>query len=87
MAKRRKKKADASEKLRSCAEMLCDAALRMCNEGFGDENALPEAKALKEACSAVKEAAALYTATTEETFKGGEELIIRFDLPSEAFAE
>ncbi len=44
-----------------CADILCKAAYRMCKRMFEDcgDDGIPDCKALKESCAAVKEAANL----------------------------
>lgn len=51
----------------------------MCDGSFGENSGVPEPKALKEACSAVKEAAAVYSASRDNGEVSAEEIVIKFE--------
>lgn len=82
-----KRKKTPEVRLRECAELLCDAAYRMCEKGFSRKSDAPEPKFLKEACSAVKEAASVYSLAVNDSEKQSEEIVIRFEQSAESCSE
>ncbi len=71
--------------LEKCADMLCEAAYRMCRENFGKGKSKEKCdpKILKDTCSAVKEAAAVAAGLEKKDMTAGEEIRIVFDCPEE----
>ncbi len=71
--------------LEKCADMLCEAAYRMCRENFGRGKAKEKCdpKILKETCAAVKEAAAVSAGLDKKETDTGEEIRIVFEGPEE----
>lgn len=59
----------------------------MCEKSFVKERDAPEPKFLKEACSAVKEAASVYALTVNDSERQGEEIVIRFEQSAESCSE
>ncbi len=82
-----KRKKTPEVRLRECAEILCEAAYRMCEKSFRKDNVTPEPKFLKEACGAVKEAASVYSLAVNDSEKQGEEIVIRFEQSAESCSE
>ena len=71
--------------LEKCADILCEAAYRMCRENFGKGKAKDKTdpKLLKETCTAVKEAAAVTSGLSKKDTAQGEEIRIYFEGPEE----
>lgn len=71
--------------LEKCADILCEAAYRMCRENFGrgKTKEKTDPKMLKETCTAVKEAAAVASGLAKKDAASGEEIRIFFDGPEE----
>lgn len=71
--------------LERCADLLCEAAYRMCRENFGKGEAKgkTDPKLLKDTCTAVKEAAAVASGLDKKEQLSGDEIRIVFDGPEE----
>lgn len=82
-----KRKKTPEIRLRECAEILCEAAYRMCEKSFGKKCEAPEPKFLKEACGAVKEAASVYALTVNDSERQGDEIVIRFEQSAESCSD
>lgn len=71
--------------LEKCADILCEAAYRMCRDNFGRGKSKEKCdpKILKDTCSAVKEAAAVASGLDKKEVSSGEEIRIVFEGPEE----
>ncbi len=65
--------------LEQCSEMLCKCAYNMCQEFVKDKDKKIESKELKEACAAVKEAAAVISAIEKTEAPEAESIRIVFE--------
>lgn len=72
-----------AEYLGLCADILCKCAYNMCREFVKDKKDKLESKELKEACAAVKEAAAVINAIEKNEAPETESIRIIFENNSE----
>ncbi|MBQ7687678.1 MAG: hypothetical protein IJT27_00530 [Clostridia bacterium] len=72
--------------LNASADMLCRQAYRMCKRACGAKDSRPDAKEIKETCSALKEAAALSEALRKASQMPESGLRIIFENSAEDYA-
>ncbi len=76
---------DRDHYLNASADILCKQAYKMCRATFGAKGGAADSKSIKEACSALKEAAAL-SAALQKAPSTGEALRIEFSGAAEDYS-
>ena len=79
----RARKKGREDYLNASADILCRQAYRMCRSVYGKKDAVADAKNLKDACAALREAAALSGALQKTDREAGEVLRVVFDRETE----
>lgn len=86
MEKEKRRKRSGTDYLVLCSEILSKAAYRMCREVFHGKTEKFDPKELKEACAAVKEAAAVVNAVEKKDTAAPEAIRIILEA-TEEYAE
>ena len=83
---KKRAKRDRAYYLNASADILCRQAYRMVKTAYGAKEQTPDAKGMKDACAALKEAAALSASLQRDAADSGQTLRIVFEDGTEDYA-